>query len=155
MIPVIYIHLGTLVLTAGIILAADSTAVAWLRGKRDTVSARSLALLHGAVWAGLATMIASGAYLMWPMREYLVQDIAFWVKMFFVLVLVVNSFFIGALMRHATTTPFRALSQGQQRHVFLSGGASAIGWIGAVIAALIMSPSGWVVYLLGKVGELF
>lgn len=70
--------------------------------------------------------------------------------MIFVLVLVVNSFFIGALMKTATTQSFASLPSRTKHFLIASGGASALGWIGAFVAALYMSTSGWVVYLLSQ-----
>lgn len=154
-IPVIYIHLSTLAATAVAILIADKAALSWVRGKRETLSEKRMRLLHYLVGAGLALMILSGAFLLWPLRAFLVTDLAFWTKMAFVLVLVMNSFFIGSLMTLAHRRSFASLAPRERRLVLLSGGVSAIGWAGAFIAALFMTTSDWLLFLVSRFLELF
>ncbi len=67
---------------------------------------------------------------------YLSAQPVFWLKMGFVAVLVVNSFFIGALMRLSTETPFAELTRGQRLRLVISGGLSATSWAGAAIIGL-------------------
>lgn len=80
-------------------------------------------------------MIITGAILFWPMREYLLQDFVFGIKMFFVAVLIVNGFFIGKLMNVAIEKPYSTLSNRERFPLMLSGAASTTGWLGAFIAA--------------------
>lgn len=146
--PVIYIHLGTLLLTAVSILIADKFALAWVSGKKQMLSQKRMRILHLLVGAGLTVMIASGAYMAWPLREYLLGEPAFWTKMLFVTVLVVNSFFIGRAAKLSTTRPFAELTKGEKSTLLISGGVSTIGWLGAFTAALYMTTSNWILSFL-------
>lgn len=149
-IPLIYIHLGALLCAAVVVAIADHEALSWLRGKKETLSLKRLRILHAAVWVALIVLIASGAAMAWGMLTYLTGTAAFWIKMFFVLVLVVNSFFIGACMNVAAEKPFVALSKNERVPLFVSGAASAIGWVGAFVSALFMSTTGWLALFLSR-----
>jgi hypothetical protein len=145
-IPAIHIHLITLAVTAVCILIADHEAYLWVRGKKVILSLRKMRTLHMLVSIGLTLMILSGALLAWPMLDYLVEEESFWVKMAFVLLLVVNSFVIGSMMGKASEKPFAELSKKERGTLFVSGAASALGWGGAFLAALAMTTSEWLEY---------
>jgi hypothetical protein len=53
--------------------------------------------------------------------------------MFFVAVLVVNSFYIGHVAHVAAEKPFALLTSREKLSLMVSGGASAMGWIGAAV----------------------
>jgi len=135
-IPIIYLHLGTLFLTIPIILAADIYGSLWLKGKRQTLDPKILTYLHRGMWTGLILMILTGASMFWPLREYLLHTPAFYIKMMFVLTLVINGFFVGRFLEIATERPFVELTPQEKKLLYVSGVASFIGWVGAIIAAL-------------------
>lgn len=154
-VPAIYIHLLTLVVTGVCVLVADKDGLAWVRGNKMTLSARRLGTLHALVSVGLVLMVLSGALLAYPMLSYLVTEPSFWIKMAFVLLLCVNAFFIGTLMNRASTTSFADVPSKEKRLMLLSGAASGVGWVGAVVAALFMTTSQWILYFLGQFVALF
>lgn len=136
---IVVIHIGILVLTVVAILSADIYASAWLKGKKDVLDHVIIRRLHLAVTIGLSGMIVTGIVLFWPLREYLTnQSSAFFIKMFFVFVLVVNSLVIEKYMAVATTTAFKNVPKRQKVILFVSGAFSAISWIGATLMAFIL-----------------
>lgn len=133
-----YIHVGSLCIAIFGIFLADKSAFAWLRGVRETLNERDIFVAHWIVTTGLCGLILSGLYLFWPLRAYLVGQPLFWLKMSFVLALVINSFFIDNLMHRAVQRSYASLSPRERRPLLISGAVSTICWIGAVAAALFL-----------------
>ncbi len=117
---------------------ADSSAFAWLRGKREVVGRETLFVAHWVVTAALAGLILTGLTLFWPMRDYLLAQPLFWVKMIFVSALVINSFFIEYLMHTAAHHSFKSLSHRQKVPLMVSGAISTVSWLGAGITAVFL-----------------
>jgi hypothetical protein len=82
--------------------------------------------------------ILSGLYLFWPMREYLLSQPMFWLKIGFVAPLLLNSFAIERLLHLPTRAAFRSLSRRQKLPLMLSGAVSLVCWAGAGITALVL-----------------
>lgn len=132
------IHLSSLALAALGILLADHSAFEWMRGKIDAIQRKKVFALHWVVTVGLSGLILSGLYLFWPLRDYLLTEPLFWLKMFFVAALLINSFFVEQLMHVATRRPYRALSTREKAPLFISGAVSTLSWVGAVVTALLL-----------------
>lgn len=126
-----YVHIASLCLAGAGMLIADKSALAWLRGRAATVSPAALLRLHWIVTIGLCGLVATGLLMFWPLREYLMGEPQFWIKMAFVVALIINSFFIEAFMHKATTYPFASLTPTQKIPLFISGGISVFCWLGA------------------------
>ena len=127
------VHVAILAVTALAILVADHYGVSYMRGAHATLPKKRVEILHWLVYGGLLGMVATGVYMVAPAWQYYLSDTVFQLKMAFVAVLLVNSFFISILMKYSFTTPFAELSNGQKLLLLLSGGASAMGWIGAAV----------------------
>lgn len=126
-------HLITLSLTALVILYTDHEGLQYFRGKTALLSKAFVTWSHRLVWTGLILMILSGIGLILPQWEYRLQEPTFYVKMGFVLVLIMNSYAIGNLRYLATERPFLTLSPDEQKTLIVSGALSGIGWVGAAI----------------------
>ena len=131
-------HILSLVLTACAIVYADHTGFDWIRGKIHSVPHTTLHYLHWAVGVGLGLMIGSGIVLFWPMRDYLLSSFPFYVKMAFVLALVVNSVVIENLMHIATHTSFAEVPKNVRTKLFISGAVSGASWLGAPVTAFFL-----------------
>jgi hypothetical protein len=131
-----YIHIGFLCVAGVGILMADHAAFQWLTHKRDVVGKRELFVSHWVVSIGLTGLVLSGLYLFWPMRDYLLVQPLFWLKMAFVAALIINSFFIEYLMHMASHTPWRQLAISERVPFIVSGGISTLSWLGALLVAL-------------------
>lgn len=127
------IHLATLSITALIIIYSDHQGFLYFRGKKQTLSKVFLHWSHILVWTGLLLMITTGVLLTIPAWTYRLQEPTFYIKMGFVLTLVVNAFAIGKLSKVAGEKPFAQLTTSEQRVLLLSGALSAMGWIGAAV----------------------
>jgi hypothetical protein len=130
------LHVTILLATVVAILWSDHMGLAYMRGTTQTLNPIAVRRLHYAVWAGLIGMIITGIIMVAPAWGFFATDPVFWTKMFFVGVLVLNSFFIHSVMHVATTTPFAQLTNGQKTKLVASGAASAIGWLGAIIIGM-------------------
>ncbi len=126
-----YVHLLVLACTAAVILFADHEGFSYLRGKKQILSITHVRFFHRAVWVGLSLMILTGLLLALPRWERLIDKPEFLLKMFFVLVLVVNGIFIGKLMPIAAERPFAKLTAREKTFLCISGMASTAGWVGA------------------------
>ncbi len=132
------IHLTSLAVAAIGILVADHTGFSWIRGKVSTLSSRTLHRLHNSISYALTGLILSGVYLFWPMREYLLGQPLFLLKLGLIAVLVLNSLFIDKLMLVATKMPFASVSNAGKTVLFISGAVSTLCWVGAGVSALVV-----------------
>ena len=132
------IHIGVVIITLMVVLYADKQGWAWLRGRQEFLDATLLKRLHLLVWCGLAGLIATGLLLFWPLQAYLLYLPAFYVKMSFVLALLINSFVIGKLMYIATRRTYASLSRSERQPLLISGVISTLSWVGAIVAALLL-----------------
>lgn len=136
--PVFYIHLTSLTTAVCGILLADKEAIQWLRGSRETVSERVAFIAHWVVSIGLSGLVLSGLTMFWPIRDYLLTQPLFLLKMSFVLALLVNSFFIDYLMLMALRRSYASLEFREKLPLMLSGAISTLAWVGAASCALIL-----------------
>ena len=132
------LHILSFGFVLGVTAIADKEALMWLRGKKYTLEKKSLTTYHVLIWLGLITLIASGFYLFYPMRLFLLADLLFDVKLLFVGILVVNAIIIGRLMNLALTKPFQALTGSEKRALFLSGTISVFSWLAAAAIAILI-----------------
>lgn len=116
-----------------VILYSDHQGFLYFRGKKATLSLSFVNWSHRLVWLGLGLIISTGSILVSFNVERYVADPAFFLKMSFVGVLIMNGLAIGALSHKASTTPFAALSQEEQRTLLVSGALSFMGWVGAFV----------------------
>ncbi len=131
------LHLLSLAFVAVVIILADSDGVAYLRGKKETLKAGKVRLLHNLAWVGLALMTVTGIGLIAEDPD-VVTESAFMVKMLMVLALFVNGFVIGQLAKLSTSTPFRLLSSRQKMMILASGAVSVSCWIGAAMIGFLL-----------------
>lgn len=136
-----YVHMIGLAIAVSGIVRADHQAFGWFRGKKEMLDFAKLMKYHHTVSWGLAILIVSGAFLFWPAREYLIGNALFLVKMFFVLVIVVNSIVIRKFLPIATTKTYASLTYKERLPLLVSGAASGLSWAGAIVAALFLF--GW------------
>lgn len=133
--PLLEIHIAAVILTLFFVVIADKEGVAWMRGKKETLSLRTTKLLHRLVWAGLIVTAVAGFLMFLEAPEYFLADTAFRIKVFFVVMLFINAFVIQKFMHLAVNKPFRELTDREKTPLLLSGAVSVCGWIGSLIAA--------------------
>lgn len=132
------LHLCSLALAGLGVLYADHIAFDWWRGKTQTMTHRSLAIVHWTVTLGLVGLVSTGLLMFWPERMYLLEQPLFILKMCFVVALILNSFVIEHLMHVAARFPYTALTRGQKTPLFVSGAVSIVCWLGAALVALVL-----------------
>lgn len=125
------LHLPILALTALVILYSDHQGFEYFRGKKQTLSLNFIRWAHILSWIGLIGMIVTGAALLIPQWEFILQRPEFFVKMGFVGVLIVNAFAINKLSGIAGERPFTLLSREERQSLMISGVLSMAGWVGA------------------------
>jgi uncharacterized membrane protein len=134
-------HFAGMVLALIFIIRADHSAFSWVRGKTPTLDPAKVRYYHRGVWAALIVLILSGAYLAFPLAEWLVvENRMFQAKLLFVLALVMNSFMIGSLGHIATTKTFAELSTRERLPLFIAGAISITCWLGSFAAGLMLFP---------------
>lgn len=132
------VHLTTVFALIATVLATDLLALLWVLGKRETLPLWLMRTLHSVIWAGLLIMIVSGGTMFLSYREYLLTVPAFYIKMSFVLALIVNAFVIGKHLHIACERSYASLSREERQPLFISGAVSTISWIGVICAALML-----------------
>src|SRR6056297_2510885 len=135
---VLLTHITAFVWSVVGIIAADSQGLRWLLGWRMTLTARYLHFWHRWVWVGIAVSALSGLYMFWPVREYLLTQPTFLIKVSLVLVLCLNALFIGKHMLVATTQSFASLSPARKRALIVSGAVSTICWVSVPTLGLLL-----------------
>lgn len=131
-----WLHIGIIVVTVCVVLYADHHAFRYLLGRERALDKSTTLRLHYTVWALLAGMLITGTALVWQGWAYYFSIPEFKLKLFFVAVLVVNSFVITSIMHAAFETPFAELPRSRQASFLLSGAVSTLGWAGAIATAL-------------------
>ncbi len=137
---IFYTHIATLCAAGCGVVIADKIGFSWFWGKVETLSPRTLSRLHNTMGVALTLMILSGLLLFWPAREYLITRPSFYIKMTFVLVLILNAFVIDHLMTVAQHMPFRDVPPSKKRFLLLSGAVSLASWLGAATMAFFLFP---------------
>lgn len=135
------LHLLVLSFTAWNILRADHMGLRWIQGRSQTLDSKEVIKYHYRVWAGLLLMILTGVFLFWPMRDFLLSRVQFYVKMGFVMTLILNSFAIGYLQKIAITSRFDSLTFKQKAPLFLSGAISTACWVFTAATAFFILPN--------------
>lgn len=134
------LHLISLTFVLWNVLRADHVGFLWIRGTRKTLDERTLKKYHRNIWIGFSLMIITGLFLFYPMREYLLERPQFYVKMSFILVLIINGLVIGKLMPLAIQKTFQEISKKEKVLLFTSGTVSTISWLMVIISALYLLP---------------
>ena len=131
-------HILSIGFVAALTTLADKEAFAWMRGKKRTLDPTLLHSVHLLTWVGLISLITTGAVLFYPMRDYLLREPLFIMKILLVAVLLVNGVLIGRLMRIASERTFASLNLKEKSQLLISGGASFVGWTGALVLGLLL-----------------
>lgn len=119
-------------------MKSDHYGYQWFRGKIAVLDAQKITFFHTAVTVGLIGMLVTGLFLFLPARDYYVMQSGFFIKMSFILALVVNSFFIHHLMHIALIKPFSQTTARERLFLFVSGGVSTVSWLGATFTAFFL-----------------
>ncbi len=138
----ILVHLTILFITGFFIVVSDYAAFKWVTGKVQTLNLVSLKRNHWAVGIGLTLMILTGSFMAFGgsgdrMAE-LFANPAFWVKMSFVALLIINSFVIGAHLKTPAERPFASLTAKEKWPLYISGAVSTFAWVGAIVCATLL-----------------
>lgn len=132
------IHLCLIITTMLFVLYADEQGLAWMLGKKQTLNARTLEVLHTITGIGLSLIILTGGLMFMDRSTYLLSTSTFLIKMPIVLALVINSFAIGGLAHIAASRPFSSVTRKERRRIYISGGISVLGWLGAITCGLLL-----------------
>jgi uncharacterized membrane protein len=127
------LHVPILLATILGIIYSDHQAWLYFRGTKKTLSPKFTTWSHRIVGAGLAGMIVSGVALVTPAWQFYLSDPVFYIKMWFVLVLIINAVAIGKLVAIAHTEPFFGLKTEQKTTLLVSGFLSGVSWVAAIV----------------------
>ncbi len=135
---VLFFHLAPLVTAAGTAFAADQTT---LRVFRDTPDERSrhlaaLARTHGFVVGGLAVSIISGILLFLSDVETFWASPVFWIKLFLVLLLLVNGGLILRTEKALGNSPDTSALWSRLRRLSI---ASGVLWLGTTLVGVLLA----------------
>ena len=134
------LHLLSLAFVGWNVVLADHMGFTWMSGNKPLLDGKNVKKYHYRTLIGLGLMLVTGFMLFWPMREFLLTRTQFYIKMGFVLALVINSFVIGILSKIATIKSFTSLSVKEKIPLLISGAVSAVSWLGAILMAFFLIP---------------
>lgn len=137
--PLLQIHIVAVFATLVLVITSDMHGLLWVLGKIKTLPKKRMGFFHRAVWVGLVCTIAAGFSMFISYPEYLLSLPAFRLKVFFILMLVTNAFFIGKHLTVATEKTFASLTTKERMVLLISGAISIFGWIGAYTCAQFLS----------------
>ncbi len=130
------LHILSFGFVLGVTAIADKEAFAWFRGVKRTIDSAVLRSYHVMIWIGFMSLVASGFYLFYPMRFYLLRNLPFDAKLLFVVILFVNAILIGRLMHVAIVKPYAELSLSEKMALMTSGAISVFSWFCAGAIAI-------------------
>lgn len=136
MIEALTVHVAILITTLFFVVCTDVLGVLYLLGIKKILPEKPVTWAHRIILIGLCGMILSGTVLFIPVREYLLSQPNFYVKVVFVLALVINAFVIGAHMKKAFITPFKELPGPEKKKLLISGAVSTLSWLGAIFGGI-------------------
>ena len=134
----IYLHISALLFVVCVMAVSDHDAFDWVRGKKPILESRHVHLYHRLVWAGLLTLIVTGAWMAYPLIGFLIHDTAFILKMLFVGILFVNGHLIGRLAHTSTTRTYASLSWSEKTPLLASGAISVVAWLSTATLAFFL-----------------
>ena len=129
------LHLLSLIITAPVILYADHMGFRYFTGRTQTLSKKAVEWTHWLVTGGLVLLIVTGVLITIPMWDVVFVQPLFYIKIAFVLTLILNGIFIGHLMKKATHTPYSNLSSEEKTFLLTSGAVSVCAWISITLIA--------------------
>lgn len=129
----ITLHLSIVIATLLVVLYSDEQALMWVLGKKETLSAQSVHLLHNIVTIGLGLIIITGGLLYIQAPAAYLSDTTFLVKMAAVAALIVNTYVIDRLSPIALSRSYASLSKAERIPLLISGAVSVAGWITALV----------------------
>ncbi|MFC9292850.1 hypothetical protein ACFTWH_29965 [Streptomyces sp. NPDC057011] len=133
----LFLHLACLVVGFGAVLAIDYYGLLWLSGRKALSEVVGFtAPLHVPVWAGLAGLIASGAFLHPDLSSPLTC-----VKLCLVLALALNGVQAGVLHRRLAALDGRPATRSLLAWGAASATVSQVAWWGAVAIGFLNSRS--------------
>lgn len=135
----LFVHLGSLVIGFGAVLAVDAVAALWLVGRRRLDQVIELVnALHVLIWVGLAGLMASGAFLAPDLSSARTT-----VKLGLVLVIGLNGVHAAALHHRLKTHADNSTAVSRRLLVrsLGSGALSQCGWWAATLIGFLNSQS--------------
>lgn len=124
-------HISFIILTLIVVIYSDHQGFLWFTGKKQLVNKKKTELGHKLALWGFLMICITGFILSWPMKDFLLENKVFLVKMFFVVALGINGLAIGKLSKIAIEKPFVSTSKKEKIVLFLSGAISTLSWLGA------------------------
>lgn len=134
------LHIAILIFSGWNILRADHLGFKWIVENVQVLAENDIKKYHTRVWIGLIGMMLTGFIMFLPMREFLLSRPQFYMKMSFVLALVLNGLAIGSLQKIATKKRFGELSTQEKAPLLVSGAISTLSWVGAATIAFFLIP---------------
>ncbi len=118
-----------------VVIYSDHQGFLWFIGKKQLADKAKTELGHKLALWGFLMICITGFILSWPMREFLLENNVFLVKMFFVVALGINGLAIGKLSKIAIEKPFVSISKKDKTILFFSGAVSTLSWLSAGVLA--------------------
>ena len=132
---VLPIHLAAFVVAITAVIISDLHAGWWLLKRTVRLPRWRLQWLHHLISIVLTASVMSGVLMAWPVREFLLTELSFQIKLGFVGALIMNLVFIGRHVAVASTHTFGELGRSERIPLIVSGVVSTIAWIGTFTAA--------------------
>lgn len=132
------LHILALLFAAWNIVHADHLAFSWIRGKEPMLDAKKVAKYHKGTGIALVLVIITGTIAFLSIRSEIIYP-QFYIKMGFVVALIINSFVIASLSKIPTKRTYASLSTQEKFPLMLSGAVSTISWLGAAVMALFIT----------------
>jgi uncharacterized membrane protein len=137
---IVPLHIASILFVLFFTVRADHMGLRWIMGKDSVLNPVKVERYHKMVWIGLGALIVTGITLFIPLRDYLLTNPRFFVKMWFVGMLVINGVAIGILSKVAVHKSFKELSQKTKIQLFATGAISTICWLGAILGGIFLIP---------------
>lgn len=128
------IHAPLAGLTFLLVIISDFYGFLWIIGKLKNLKLNVLVWMHKLVFIGLFGLIATGLSMLYFNHEFFTNYI-FFIKMFFVLVLFLNAFRIGAEMTIPARKTFKELTKKEKKKMLSVGLTSFVSWVSVLFLA--------------------
>jgi hypothetical protein len=133
---VLLLHMTSFFASIAMVVLADSIGLLWVWGKIKRLPRRLVLSLHKLIWLGVSVSVVSGLTMFMELREYLLTVPAFYTKILFIVVLIINATLLSRHLRAALRVEsFSDLSQKERTSFIISGMVSAVSWVSIFVSA--------------------
>ena len=132
---VLTLHISAMFFSISLVVFADVLGLLWFFNRIQTLPEKVLKWTHRCILFGIFVSIITGILMFNSVSTLLLRNPAFYIKISFILFLLINAYFIHKHYTLSTTNNSMSLTCNEKNKLILFGTISALSWISVLIAS--------------------